>query len=104
MHDATTTCRLASALERSKRYFGAQERRVSGPEDSWQLIRHLDDRKQERFVCCTLNSAHDVIAVRVVTVGLINRTIIHPKEIFSEAVASRSSALMIDETDIPNRV
>jgi len=88
-------CRLASALELGKRYFGVRERRVSGPEDAWQLIRHLDDRKQERFVCCTLNGAHDVIAVRVVTVGLINRTIVHPREIFSGAVADRSCAIFV---------
>jgi len=88
-------CRLASALELGKRYFGVRERRVSGPEDAWQLIRHLDDRKQERFVCCTLNGAHDVIAVRVVTVGLINRTIIHPREIFSGAVADLACAIFV---------
>jgi len=77
-------CRLVSALELDKRYFGVQERRVSGPEEAWQLIRHLDDRKQERFVCCTLNGAHDVIAVRVVTEGLINRTIVHPRKFSPE--------------------
>jgi DNA repair protein RadC len=88
-------CRIAAALELGKRFFGVRERRVSCPEDAWHLVRHFDDRKQERFVCCTLNGAHDVIAVRVVTIGLVNRTIVHPREIFSEAVADRASAIFV---------
>jgi DNA repair protein RadC len=88
-------CRIAAALELGKRFFGVRERRVSSPEDAWNLVRHFDDRKQERFICCTLNGAHDVIAVRVVTIGLVNRTIVHPREIFSEAVADRASAILV---------
>ncbi len=88
-------CRVAAALELGRRFFGVRERRIGCPEDAWQLVRHFDDRKQERFLCCTLNGAHDVIAVRVVTVGLVNRTIVHPREIFSEAVADRACALVV---------
>ncbi len=88
-------CRIAAALELGKRFFGVRERRISCPEDAWQLVRHFDDRKQERFICCTLNGAHDVIAVRVVTIGLVNRTIVHPREIYSEAVADRASAIFV---------
>ncbi len=88
-------CRISAALELGKRFYGVRERRVSSPEDAWNLVRHFDDRKQERFICCTLNGAHDVIAVRVVTIGLVNRTIVHPREIFSEAVADRASAIFV---------
>lgn len=88
-------CRIAAALELGRRFFGVRERRIACPEDAWQLVRHFDDRKQERFLCCTLNGAHDVIAVRVVTVGLINRTIVHPREIFSVAVADRACAIFV---------
>lgn len=88
-------CRIAAALELGRRFFGVRERRITCPEDAWQLVRHFDDRKQERFLCCTLNGAHDVIAVRVVTVGLINRTIVHPREIFSQAVADRACAIFV---------
>ncbi len=91
-------CRLIAAFELGKRFYGVRERRVSCPEDAWQLVRHFDDKKQERFICCTLNGAHDVIAVRVVTVGLINRTIIHPREIFAEAVADRACAILVHKT------
>ncbi|PKL23249.1 MAG: hypothetical protein CVV47_16275 [Spirochaetae bacterium HGW-Spirochaetae-3] len=88
-------CRIAAAFELGKRFFGLKERRVGCPEDAWQLVRHFDDKKQERFLCCTLNGAHDAIAVRVVTIGLVNRTIVHPREIFAEAVADRACAIFV---------
>lgn len=88
-------CRIAAAFELGKRFYGTRERRIASPNDAWQLVRHFDDRKQERFLCCTLNGAHDVIAVRVITVGLVNRTIVHPREIYAEAVADRACAIFV---------
>ncbi|MBN1519029.1 MAG: DNA repair protein RadC [Spirochaetales bacterium] len=87
-------CRISAALELGKRFYGHRGRRISGPEDVWQLVRHFDDGRQERFICCMLNGANDVIDVKAVTVGLINRTIVHPREIYAEAVAARSCALI----------
>lgn len=88
-------CRIIAALELGRRFYGHRERHVQGPADAWQLFRHYADRKREHFICCTLNGAHDVIAVRVITSGLINRTIIHPREIYAEAVADRACAILI---------
>lgn len=88
-------CRLIAALELGRRFYGHRERRVQGPQDLWLLVRHYADRKQEHFICCTLNGAHDLIAVRAITSGLINRTLIHPREIFAEAVADRACAIAV---------
>ncbi len=88
-------CRVAAALELGRRFYGHRGRRISCPEDAWQLVRHFDDRMQERFLCCCLNGANDVMAVRVVTVGLANRTIVHPREVFARAVAERSCAVVV---------
>ena len=88
-------CRVSAALELGRRFYGHRGNRISSPADAWQLVRHFDDRKQERFLACLLNGANDVMDVRVVTVGLINRTIVHPREIFAEAIALRSCALIV---------
>jgi DNA repair protein RadC len=88
-------CRISAALELGKRFYGIRDRRITGPADAWQLVRHFADRKQERFLCCTLNGAHDVLAVRIITLGLANRTIVHPREVFAEAVADRACAILV---------
>jgi DNA repair protein RadC len=88
-------CRLSAALELGRRFYGHRGQRISCPQDAWQLVRHFDDRKQERFLCCLLNGANDVLDVRLITLGLVNRTIIHPREIFAEAVAARACAVIV---------
>jgi DNA repair protein RadC len=88
-------CRISAALELGKRFYGIRDRRIAGPADAWHLVRHFADRKQERFLCCTLNGAHDVLAVRIITLGLANRTIVHPREVFAEAVAERACAILV---------
>jgi DNA repair protein RadC len=65
-------------LELGRRLFGNREIRVSSPREVWPLVAHWADRKQERFICCSLNGAHELIAARVVSVGLVNRTVVHP--------------------------
>lgn len=88
-------CRVAAALELGRRFYGFRGRRISCPDDAWQLVRHYDDRMQERFLCCCLNGANEATCVRLITVGLANRTIVHPREVYAEAVASRSCAVIV---------
>jgi DNA repair protein RadC len=78
-----------------RRRWGRQETRISFPEDAYTLVRQYADRRQERFICISLNGAHEVLAVRVVTVGLVNRTIVHPREVFSDPIQDRASAVCV---------
>jgi DNA repair protein RadC len=88
-------CAVAAMLEFGRRRWGQRGTRVRVPEDVFKLIRHYGDRRQERFICVSLNGAHEVIAVRVVTVGLVNRTIVHPREVFSDPLQDRASAVCV---------
>jgi DNA repair protein RadC len=92
---------VAAALELGRRLYGLRDRRIASPRDVWPLIAHWADRKQERFICCSLNGAHEVIAARVVSVGLVNRTVVHPREVFADPLQDRACAVMVDETEIP---
>ena len=42
-----------------------------------------------------LNGAHELMGVNVVTVGLVNRTIVHPREVFSEPIKLRATAIVL---------
>lgn len=52
-------------------------------------------RKQEHFVCITLNGAGEVIETRVVTVGLLDSAQIHPREVFANALADRAASVIL---------
>jgi DNA repair protein RadC len=91
---ATKACAVVAMLEYGRRRWGASGARIKHPQDIFTLIRHYADRKQERFICVSLNGAHEVLAVRVVTVGLVNRTIVHPREVFSDVIQDRAAAMV----------
>jgi DNA repair protein RadC len=63
---------IAAALEFARRRIRPEGLRISFPPDALPLIRHLADRRQEHFICVALNGANEVIATRVVSVGLVD--------------------------------
>ena len=88
-------CAVAAMLEFGRRRWGSSGSAVKNPADIFSLIRHNADRKQERFISLSLNGAHEVLAVRVVTVGLVNRTIVHPREVFADLIQDRAAAFVV---------
>ena len=68
---------VCAALELGRRLYGVRERKIATPGDVWPIVAHWSDRKQERFICCSLNGAHELIAARVVSIGLVNRTVVN---------------------------
>lgn len=88
-------CLVTAALEFARRRIRPEGIKIRGPEDILPLIQHLADRPQERFVCISLNGAHEVIAVRTVTVGLVNASQIHPREVFSDPLKDRACSIII---------
>jgi DNA repair protein RadC len=91
----TKACAIVAMLEFGRRRFEQGAVKIHTPEDIYALVRHFADRKQERFISVSLNGAHEVLAVRVVTVGLVNRTIVHPREVFSDPLQDRASAVSV---------
>ena len=87
-------CIVAAMLEYGRRKWAGGQR-IMHPDDIYNLIRHYADRRQEKFFCLSLNGAHEVLATRVVTVGLVNRTIIHPREVFADPILDRASSVAV---------
>jgi len=92
---SSKACAVAAMLEFGRRRWGALGRIVRQPDDVFSLVRHNADRKQETFVSVSLNGAHEALSARVVTVGLVNRTIIHPREVFADLLQDRASAFAV---------
>ena len=84
-----------AAMEFSRRRIRPEGLKISFPPDVLPLIRHYADRKQEHFICVSINGANEVITSRVVTVGLVNRAQVHPREVFADPITDRASAIII---------
>ncbi|MBU4261701.1 MAG: DNA repair protein RadC [Proteobacteria bacterium] len=86
---------IAAALEFARRRIRPEGLKIRTPVDALPLIRHYGDRKQEYFLCISLNGAHEVITTRVVSVGLVNTTQVHPREVFADPITDRASAVIL---------
>ncbi|GMO51832.1 MAG: hypothetical protein Ta2G_09510 [Termitinemataceae bacterium] len=86
---------IVAMLEFGKRRWGCRGTRVRGAIEMYDMIRHYAESMQEQFLCISLNVAHEVIAVRVITKGSVNRTVVHPREVFADAILDRASAVCV---------
>ena len=86
---------VAAAFEFVRRRIKPEGLKIKFPVDVLPLIRHYGDRKQEHFICISVNAANEVINVRVVTIGLIDKTHVHPREVFADVISDRASAIII---------
>lgn len=86
---------ISAALEFARRRIRPEGFRISFPPDVLPLIQHYADRKQEHFICISLNGAKEVIAVRTVSIGLVDKTHVHPREVFADPITDRASAIIV---------
>jgi DNA repair protein RadC len=86
---------IAAALEFARRRIRPEGLKITFPADVLPLIQHYGDRKQEHFICVSINGANEVIKSRVVSVGLVNKTQVHPREVFADPITDRASAIIV---------
>jgi len=86
---------ISAAFEFVRRRIKPEGLKISSPLEVLPLIQHFGDRKQEHFLAISLNGANEVLNVRVVTIGLVNQSQVHPREVFAEALMDRASAIII---------
>lgn len=86
---------ISAALEFARRRIRPEGTRIQGAKDVYPLLQHLANRKQEHFICISLNGANEVIAIRVITIGLVNSSQIHPREVFAEPIVDRACSVII---------
>ena len=92
--DAKATLILA-AIEFARRRIKPEGVKIETPADLLPHVRHFADRKQEHFLCATINGANEILNIRVVSMGLIDRTPVHPREVFADALSDRASAVIV---------
>ena len=86
---------LSASLEFTRRRIHPEGTRIKTPADVFQILSYLGTRKQEHFICISLNGAHEVITSRIVTVGLVNASQIHPREVFADAITDRACSVIV---------
>ena len=86
---------VAAALELGKRRYCHLGAHISHPDDIIPYLKNYAICQKEHFVAVTLNGGHDIIQIHVVSVGTVNRTLIHPREVFGEEIRENAAALIL---------
>jgi len=86
---------ITAAIEFVRRRVRPEGLQIKSSADILPLISHIADQKQEHLVAISLNGAHEVIACRVVTIGLANSSQVHPREVFADPMVDRACAVIV---------
>lgn len=86
---------VAAAIEFGRRRNYHNGAKIINPCDVVPFVRNYSMYSQEHFLTITLNGGHEILQIRVASVGTINQTVIHPREIFSEALKENAAAIIV---------
>ena len=86
---------VAAAIEFGRRKNCHNTARIINPRDVVPFVRSYSMYQKEYFLTVTLNGGHEVIQIRVASVGTVSKAIVHPREIFSEAIKENAAAIIV---------
>lgn len=91
--------RLLAALELGRRAIRPVDRsgiRIQRPEDLHDLLRkEFRGLDREHFVALYLDTRHRVREMETVSIGSLNASLVHPREVFKAAVTISAAALVV---------
>lgn len=58
-------------------------------------LKFMRNKRQEYFVCLSLDSAQRLISRRTVTIGLLDMSLAHPREVFAGPLKDRAAAVIV---------
>ena len=86
---------ICAAFELCRRRLQPKGVCVTSPDSILRFVGHYAQKKQEHFICITLNGASELISVHVISIGILNRAEVHPREVFAEAIKDRAAAIIV---------
>ena len=87
---------ILAALELSRRYLITSEQPIiDSPEKAVEQLADIRDKKQEHFVVMTLDGANRLIAKRTITIGTLTSSLLHPREVFADAITDRAASIIV---------
>jgi len=86
---------FVACCELCTRLHGRKTQTIKSAGDIYPFLSYLSSKRQEHFVCVHLNGANRVVSSRIVTIGLVDQALVHPREVFSDAVKEKASKIIV---------
>ncbi|EGC92674.1 putative DNA repair protein RadC [Turicibacter sp. HGF1] len=70
-------------------------RKITSPNDAYELMKDkFESVDREQFIIACLNTKNEPTNISVVSVGTLNKTIVHPREVFKTAILSNACSIV----------
>ncbi len=89
---------IVSALSLVKRLYeelGPKDNIVLSAQDAVSLTSEIRDKKKEYLVCLYLNARNALLKKEIVSISTLDKSIIHPREVFGPAVELRAAGIIL---------
>ncbi|MDZ7626284.1 MAG: DNA repair protein RadC [Ignavibacteriaceae bacterium] len=91
---------LAAAFELSRRILSQPKwfanKKITSPQDIAEIfIPILRDDNKEKFIVVCLNSANKIIKHETISIGNLNSSVVHPREVFKVAIDNSSASIIL---------
>ena len=86
--------KIIASLELAGRFVKAGTK-INSSEDALLLLADLRYKKQEHFVVLALDGANRLIERRLISVGTLNASIVHPRDVFVDAITDRAASIIV---------
>ena len=91
-------CEVLSAIELGKRIYCDSNNlgnRIHSSKDVFLDMKYyLNNKKQEYFYCLYLNNKNQILERKLLFMGTVNKSIVHPREVFKYAYLSSASSII----------
>jgi len=85
---------IGRRIESQSKWFS--DKKITTPADVAEIfIPLLRDEVKEKFIVVCLNSANKIIKYEVISVGNLNSSIVHPREVFKVAIENNSANIIV---------
>lgn len=89
-------CEIIACFELGKRMLKNKKSEILlSSKDVWKRMEDIRGSKKEHFVVFYLDSRNQEIKREIISIGTLNESLVHPREVFESAIKNNASAIII---------
>ena len=68
---------------------------IKSPKDAVKQLSEYSKRDREHLLCIYLNTKNRILGIEVVSIGILNSSICHPREVFKGAILASAKSIIL---------
>ena len=91
----TKICKILASIEYGKRFQQKSSIAILSPKDVWNILVDVRVSKKELFIVFYLDVQNQLIKKETISIGILNASIVHPREVYEPAIKYLASQIII---------